>query len=54
MNLSLTNQNIDAVYVLSVKKFTDRISHIQQELAKHQISFEFIFAYDLGSIDPVL
>ncbi len=47
-------QHIDAVYVLSVKKFTDRISHIQSELAKHQISFEFIFEYDLGSIDPLL
>ncbi len=54
MNLSLTNQHIDAVYVLSVKKFTDRINHIENELAKHQISFEFIFENDLGSIDPVL
>ncbi len=51
---SLTNQNIDAVYVLSVKKFTDRISHIQKELAKHHIFFEFIFEYDLGSIDTHL
>jgi glycosyl transferase, family 25 len=54
MSLSLTNQNIDAVYVLSVKKFADRIAHIQNELAKHHISFEFIFEYDLGSIDPLL
>jgi glycosyl transferase, family 25 len=54
MATSLTNQNIDAVYVLSVKKFTDRISHIQSELAKHHISFEFIFEYDLGSIDSDL
>ncbi len=54
MSLSLTNQHIDAVYVLSVKKFTDRITHIQNELAKHHISFEFIFEYDLGSIDPLL
>lgn len=51
---SLTNQNIDAVYVLSVKKFTDRISHIRNELWKHQISFEFIFEYDLGSIDSLI
>ena len=54
MSLSLTNQDIDAVYVLSVKKFTDRIAHIQNELARHHISFEFIFEYDLGSIDPLL
>jgi glycosyl transferase family 25 len=47
-------QQIDAVYVLSVKKFTDRITHIQNELAKHHISFEFIFEYDLDSIDPLL
>jgi glycosyl transferase family 25 len=47
-------QHIDAVYVLSVKKFTDRITHIQNEMAKHQISFEFIFEYDLGEIDPLL
>lgn len=47
-------QHIDAVYVLSVKKFTDRIAHIQNEMAKHQISFEFIFEYDLGEIDPQL
>ncbi len=47
-------QHIDAVYVLTVKKFTDRIAHIQNELAKFHISFEFIFEYDLGSIDPLL
>lgn len=46
--------HIDAVYVLSVKKFTDRINHIENELAKHQISFEFIFENDLGFIDPAL
>jgi glycosyl transferase, family 25 len=54
MVTSLTNQNIDAIYVLSVKKFTDRIAHIQNELAKHHICFNFIFEYDLGSIDPLL
>lgn len=54
MSLSLTNQYIDAVYVLSVRKFTDRISHIEKELAKQSISFEFIFEHDLGSIDPQL
>lgn len=54
MNSTLINQHIDAVYVLSVKKFTDRIAHIKSELAKQAISFEFIFEHDLGSIDPLL
>lgn len=39
------------IYVLSVKTFTDRINHIQQEMAKHQFAFEFIFDYDIEAID---
>ncbi len=56
MNLtnSLTEHGINAVYVLSVKKFTNRIAHIEKELAKQSISFEFIFEHDIGSIDPLL
>jgi glycosyl transferase family 25 len=54
MKSTFANQNIDAVYVLSVKKFTDRIAHIEKELANQSISFKFIFEYDLGSIDATL
>jgi glycosyl transferase family 25 len=54
MSAHLTEQGINAVYVLSVKKFTDRIAHIKNELAKQSISFEFIFDHDIGNIDSVL
>ncbi len=54
MNSPFAEQNIDAVYVLSVKEFTDRVAHIEKELAKQSISFEFIFEHDLGSIDAIL
>jgi glycosyl transferase family 25 len=37
---------VDAVYVLSVKTFTDRIQHIKRELAKHHLEFDFVFEYD--------
>jgi glycosyl transferase, family 25 len=39
------------IYVLSVKTFTDRINHIQQEMAKHNLAFEFIFDHDVYDID---
>ena len=39
-------EKIDAVYVLTVKTFSDRIAHVTRELARHQIEFEFIFDYD--------
>lgn len=42
---------IDKVYVLSVKTFTDRISHIQKEMSKNNIHFEFIFSHDIPEID---
>lgn len=47
-------QHIDAIYVLSVKKFTDRIAHIKQELHQHDLGFEFIFDHDLGEISSDL
>jgi glycosyl transferase, family 25 len=43
--------SIPPIYVLSVKTFTDRIDHIQREMEKHQLSFEFIFDYDINAID---
>ncbi len=39
------------IYVLSVRSFSDRISHIQEEMGKHNLSFEFIFDYDVDEID---
>ncbi len=39
------------IYVLTVKSFSDRISHIQLEMAKHNLSFQFIFDYDVDEID---
>jgi len=45
------NALLDKVYVLSVKTFTERIAHIQKEMAKHHIQFEFIFSHDIPEID---
>src|SRR5262249_7606690 len=42
---------IDAVYVLSVKTFADRIAHVTRELGRHGIAFEFIFAFDAAELD---
>lgn len=39
-------QNCDAVFVLTVKSFAERIQHIEKHFAKHQIQFEFIFDFD--------
>ena len=44
--------NIDAVYVLSVKKFKDRIQHIQKQAERLGIEFEFIFQHDADEINP--
>ncbi len=43
-------KGLDKIYVLSVKSFTERIQHIETELAKHAIPFEFIFDYDIPDI----
>jgi len=43
-------QGLDAVYVLTVKTFTDRIAHIKQELGRYQIGFEFIFDHDANEL----
>jgi glycosyl transferase family 25 len=50
--LSQPPLGVDAVYVLSVRKFHDRIFHIEQELKKHDIDFEFIFEHDVEQLDP--
>lgn len=43
--------NIDAVYVLSVQKFKDRIKHIENESRRIGINFEFIFKHDADKIE---
>jgi glycosyl transferase, family 25 len=42
---------VDAVYVLSVKSYTDRIAHVTQELGRHAIRFELILDFDPDEID---
>jgi glycosyl transferase family 25 len=42
---------IDAVFVLSVKTFADRIAHVTAELARFGIPFEFIFEHDAAELD---
>lgn len=41
---------VDAVYVLSVRSFADRIAHIEAEMSRHCIGFEFIFDFDANAI----
>jgi glycosyl transferase family 25 len=43
--------NIDAVYVLSVKKFKDRIQHIEKQTNRIGLNFEFIFEHDANEIN---
>ena len=46
------NQRVDAVFVLSVKSFHDRIRHIEAELQRHGIAFEWIFEHDADELTP--
>jgi glycosyl transferase family 25 len=46
-----SNLAIDAVYVLSVKTFSDRIAHVRGELGRHGIGFEFILDFDAAELD---
>jgi O-antigen ligase/GR25 family glycosyltransferase involved in LPS biosynthesis len=46
------NQRVDAVFVLSVKTFHDRIRHIEDELGRHGIAFEWIFEHDADELTP--
>lgn len=48
------NDCVDAVYVLTVKSFTQRIAHIRQEMARHGISFEFMLDHDAAELDDAL
>jgi len=42
---------IDAVFVLSVKSFADRIAHVTAELARFGVPFEFVFEHDAAELD---
>ncbi len=44
------NSQVDAVFVLSVKSFHDRIAHIERELRQHDVAFEWIFAHDADKL----
>jgi glycosyl transferase family 25 len=48
------NALVDAVFVLSVRSFGDRIAHIEAELARHEIAFEFVFEHDADAIPDAL
>lgn len=48
------NTLVDAVFVLSVRSFTDRIAHIRAEMARHAIDFEFVFEFDANAIPAEL
>ncbi|HEY2136737.1 MAG TPA: glycosyltransferase family 25 protein [Xanthobacteraceae bacterium] len=42
---------VDAVYVLSVKTFSERIAHVTRELERFGVPFEFVFDFDAAEID---
>lgn len=42
---------IDAVYVLSVKTYTDRIEHITREFGRHGIAFDLVLDFDADDLD---
>lgn len=48
------NQLVGAVFVLSVRSFSDRIEHMRAELARHDIEFEFVFEFDANAIPPAV
>ncbi len=37
---------VDAVCVLSVRSFADRIAFMREQLARHGIEFRFVFEHD--------
>ena len=51
---SPVNELVDAVFVLSVRSFHDRIAHIEAELRRHGIAFEWIFDHDAAELTPDL
>jgi glycosyl transferase family 25 len=51
MTAPLGELAIDAIFVLSVKTFTERIAHVRRELERFGIGFEFIFDFDAAELD---
>lgn len=43
--------SIDAVFVLSVRTFEDRIKHVKQQLALQGIEYQFIFEFDIPELN---
>lgn len=48
------NDSVDAVYVLTVRSFAQRIAHIEREMARHEIRFEFMLQHDADQLDDAL
>jgi len=48
------NDCVDAVCVLSVRSFTQRIAFMREQLARHGIECRFVFEHDADAIDPAL
>ena len=48
------NDVVDAVLVVSVRSFRDRIEHMQAEMARFGIAFEWVFDFDPDAITPEL
>ena len=48
------NDVVDAVLVVSVRSFHDRIAHINAEMARFGIAFEWVFDFDPETIPPGL
>jgi glycosyl transferase family 25 len=46
------NQCVDAVYVLTVKTFAERIAHMRGELGRHGIEFRFVLEHDADELGP--
>ena len=53
-NPKAVNELVDAVFVVSVRAFTDRIEHMRAEMARVGIRFEWVFDFDPDTIDPAL
>lgn len=48
--MSQVNQLVDAVYVLTVKTYAERIAHVQGELGRHGIAFQFVLDHDVPDL----
>lgn len=50
--LGQVNRVVDAVYVMTVKSFSERIAHMKSELGRHGIDFEFMLEHDADDMAP--